>query len=167
MSFERTLAKIRSIGEQLDFLALKTLSDQTLQNYMMAKNLSEISLQRESTANLLQKEPKTPIAVDDTVYDDSETQVIKRSATPIDNKIQTIQSITDQLDISPSSAKLWIERGILWQEEGNYASALSDFLRAYQIDNEDSTTLQYLVGLQKICGTQGKTIDLSEIIKMN
>jgi tetratricopeptide (TPR) repeat protein len=168
MSIELGLSKIQSLGQRLDHLAFKSLPEQAIERYLIAKNMTDIVF-RQNISNLPKRPPSTFIEVDeDSNYDDFETQIIKR---PVEkqNKTnrKTIQSLTDALDDNFHSTSLWLERGLLWQKEGNYAAALSDFLRAFQLNKNDQSVRQSLYELQKICTAQGKQIDLASILEGN
>ena len=165
MSIELSFAKIQSLGEKLDHLALQVLSQDSIDRYLIAKNHNAIVFKQQLHQDTLaEKNSKEHKPVENSVADDSETQIIQRPSRAQINNGKTIQNLTDALDNDLSCLSLWLERGNLWQEEGNYAAALSDYLRAYHLDTNNPAVHQSLAQLQKLCSTQGKQIDLSKYI---
>jgi len=168
MSLDHFLAAVQSIGNQIDHLALNFLADENRVRYLQQRNLALIQLQNappKPVGSDIQDEPSLEenSSEDDKQIeaDDSETQIMSRKELLEHSRNQiTIQSLSNELDGHFDRIDLWLQRGLLWQEQGDYAAALSDFIRAYQLDTSSKDAKQALQKIRKLCRTQGKTINI-------
>ena len=176
-SLSSLLASIQSIGQQLDHLALTNLSDEAKSRYLTQCNLHQLQLSHKTQLDWLAKEEvlSAPKSFEENSSDDNEEQSSEESIDLAETQIMTrkplqqssnltIQSLTDALDKDLKRTDIWLQRGKLWQEQEDYAAALSDFLHAYRLSPTNKLVLKAIAELRAICAHQGKPITLDSIL---
>ena len=187
MSLEKLYANTQAIGQQIDHIALSHLPEDAARRYLYERNLFEIQFRAAVPLAIKQRPPSPPvvvvpeeppsISVTNKIepHDESETQIINRSSY-LDNEerlhsdesndefIDSKQIMTDALDNNPHSVELWLQRGFLWQQEGDYAAALSDFLRAFRLEPHGIPVQDALRELQILCVSQNQHIDIKKYL---
>ena len=164
------LASIQSIGQRLDHLAQCSLSEEATSNYLTKCNLHQLQLTRKTQRelrrictdvtdrNAVKEETSSDIEEQSSEdsFDSAETQIMLRMTSK--PSTITIQSLTDSLDKDLKQTDLWLQRGRLWQEQDDYAAALSDFLHAHRLSPTNKRVRQALLELRTLCAHQGKQI---------
>jgi len=172
MLSQQFLARIQSLRQRIDHFVCSKLNDDVAKNYLEHSNLYQIELQFPSKKpvftgddNDLPEEHSSEEEEhsSEEEHELAETQIMSRKSL---RETHTIQSLSDLLDINYQRFDLWLKRGKLWQEKGDYAAAFSDFLRAYKL-SKNAKIMEAIEELQSLHSTKGNPVNLVSLLPKN
>ena len=152
------LAKIQSIGQRLDHLALTTLPAENQARYLTECNRHLIELEQPLFTISGGPTPQdTPRGTEK--LDQDETQIVQRSSVhPLQ---MNIEELSQALDKDFHQADLWLQRCLCWLARNDYAAAMSDLIRAHRLSPQNPLVQQTLRQMKKIYEQEGKNFPLT------
>ena len=152
------LAKIQSIRQRLDHLALTALPEENQARYLTECNRHLLELKY-----LIPSRSEHQTSSDKTVQteklDQDETQIVRRSL--IHQLPTTLEELSRALDKDFQRADLWLQRCLYWLSKHDYAAAMSDLMRAHRLDPTEPLIQQTLHKMKKIYKQKGKNFPLT------
>ena len=152
------LAKIQSIGQRLDHLALTTLPEEHQERYLIERNRYSLDLERSPLLEFAQATVQKE-TVRTEILDQDETQIVQRfSAAPLPASIEYLSQALDQ---DFQQTELWVQRSQCWISRRDYAAAMSDIMRAHRLSPTDLNVQKIIRQMKEIYEQEGKNFPLT------